>query len=571
MTVLLGTVFPLLLTACAAKQFSGNRTIETENTQSETQAVKVGGTLRVAEGQPWNDTFIPYLDASAYTVNLWSLAFDPLLNIDNHLHVIPWLVRRYQWSNNYRTLTCWLQPNANWSDGHPIVSGDVLLAMNFIASPAYNGAQIQGQYGALVANVVGVQRILNGKSTSFIQTGGFQIINNKEFKIHVKRPDAAFLPADFGAIVPLPNHILGKIPYSQWLSMPYDKHPHVVDGAFIPRSIDGQTNVVYQANTLYWKGRPHIGTIDMEYVSPDVMPSLLMQGRLDMALNGLSAKSILRLRLFPHIEETTIPSLGFSYLGMNDKNPIFQDIRVRQAIAYALNRQQMIRGIEKGLAQPINAPIPSVFTWISSHHQTLYSYPYQPQYAKNLLTQAGLIQKGPWRINRLTGKTAILHLDYASGSATGLLRAEAIQQDLQAVGLDVVIDPPINLSTLFSMLEQRDPHVEMWVASWGLGTDPDPRGMWGSHDANNFEQYTSPRLDQLIYNTWALPVDFTEAGRSRQLQMFNQFVNEQLPLVFLWEPSSTWVYTQKLHIPDYDFDAVGEQWPLNPYQWSITS
>ncbi|MFD1676471.1 ABC transporter substrate-binding protein [Alicyclobacillus fodiniaquatilis] len=550
----------ILLAGC------GNQTNTSSTQQSGTST---DTTLHVAQGTKWNDEFIPNLDSSGYTSAMWQLSFDPLLNFNNKLGIEPWLVSKYKYSADHKTLTCWIQPNANWSDGKPIVSQDVLLDMNFLASPAYNGPHLQGQSEYLVDNVVGESKIQSGKAKSFADTGGFTIINDKEFQVHVNQADAAFLTADLAWITPLPAHVLKNIPFSKWLTMPFDRKPTVVSGAYIPTSANGQSVDKFKANPDYWRGKPKIANVVLQYVSPDVEPSMIQNGQLDYAINGIPSDDKLKLKGQPGVSEHTDPSLEYSFLGLEDKKPYFSDVRVRQAIEYALNRQEMIQGLYKGMAVPINSPTPDSFSWAATPASQLNQYKYDPKKAEQLLDAAGYVKKGQWRIDPKTGKTLQIHLVYSSGNTVTQSEGTAIQQDLQAVGLDVVVDTPLDFNTLISRLENNDSNIDMWLMSNELGADPDPRGMWGTKDPDNFGRYSNTEIDKLIYNTWALPSDFTQAGRGEQFQKFNKFVNQQLPLVFLWDLQDVTVYSSKLNIPASHFGPLGA-WPVAP-DWTLSN
>ncbi|WP_067621010.1 ABC transporter substrate-binding protein [Alicyclobacillus acidiphilus] len=556
----------LLLAGCA------NNSVEPTDQNSSTGAASVtsnGDTLVVAQGTPWNDEFIPYMDASGYTAAMTQLSFDPLLNVNNKLQVIPWLVSKYQYSKDHKTITCWLQPNAKWSDGQPITSRDVLLDMDFLASPAYNGSQIQGQSEYLVANVVGASKILKGQAKSFADTGGFTIVNDKEFQVHVSQADAAFLTADLASITPLPYHVLKNIPFSKWLDMSYDKLPTVVSGAYIPVSANSQSVDTFKANPYYWRGKPKIAKVILKATSPDVEPALMADGQIDFAINGITSNDKIKMKSDPNIVETTMPSTEYAFLGLDDKKSYFSDVRVRQAIAYAINRNAIIKGIFHNMVVPTNSPTPDSYSWASTPESELNQYKYNPSKAEQLLNAAGYVKKGQWRIDPKTGKTLVLHMAVVSGNPTESTEATAIRQDLRAVGLDVELNNPIDFDTLISQLQNDAPGIDMWLMGNELGPDPDPRGTWGTHDAGNFWHYSNPEIDKLIKNTWALPSDFTQAGRGKQFQAFNKFVNQQLPIVFLFDYLDVQVYNKRVHIPSKYFGPMGA-WPVGP-DWTLSN
>lgn len=564
-TIALAASLSMILAGC------GNTTTPANNTTAPAADKPVdGGTVTVAQTTKWQDEFIPLLDGSLYTFNMWGFSFDSLMNVDNKLNYEPWIGQSYTWSNDHKTVTIKIDPNAKWSDGQPIVSADVLLFMNYLASKDYN-TTLQGQYESLVDPVVGSADIVAGKKTSFEQTGGFKTISPSEFSITFQNVDAAVLYSDVAGYVPLPSHVLGSIPFKDWITTPFDKQPTVVSGAFIPTAVNGQSNVTYKANPNYWKGKPHIDTLVMKYVSEDVAPSLLQSGQIDLILNGLKAQDYLKLKTSTTVKTEQQPDMGFYYMGLKDKNPLFSDVRVRQAMEYAINRQALIQGVFKGLAQPINSPVPSVSWAAAGPNDGLNPYNYNPDTAKQLLDQAGFkVGADGMRIDPKTGKTAVMHLVYSSGSPTVTLEADAIQQDLKAVGLDVVLDTPLDFNTMFTKIEKDDPSIEMWLAGWGLGVDPDPRGLWGSTDSYNLGRWVDLHDDALIKATWADPKDFDKSYRKAQLITWEKYVNQQLPVIFTIQKDDLWAYTNRLHIPSDDWSPASGV-PLNSQDWWVTS
>ena len=179
-TVTLAASLSMLVAGCGAVNGS------TVKTAAASQPY--GGTLSIGQTTKWDDEFIPTWTGSLYTQNIVGTMFDGLINVNQSL------ARHRGWPltgstpTATRPSTVFLAKNANWSDGKPIVSQDALLFMNFLASKAYNSKALQGQYGYLMADVKGASLLNSGTKTSFAQTGGFKVINSKEFQVNVTTP-----------------------------------------------------------------------------------------------------------------------------------------------------------------------------------------------------------------------------------------------------------------------------------------------------------------------------------------------------------------------------------------------
>src|SRR5579875_1115370 len=149
-TVSLAASLTMLLAGCCNGS-SGN------NSTSVAQKPVDGGSLVISQDAKWDDEWVPMMDAGQPMINAVNMSFDSLFNFDQKIQPYPWLAKSYTWSQDHKTITIELQPNANWSDGKPIVSDDVLLFMNWLASPAYNN-KLNGQYGYLVQSVLGADK-----------------------------------------------------------------------------------------------------------------------------------------------------------------------------------------------------------------------------------------------------------------------------------------------------------------------------------------------------------------------------------------------------------------------------
>lgn len=545
---------------------SGNQAAASNSAPNSTTGQPVdGGTLTIAQTTKFDDQFIPDMDASLYTANIVQYAFDPLLTVDKNLNFIGDLAKSWSWSADKKTLTITLA-NAKWSDGKPITSSDVLFTMNYLASKTYN-TTLQGQYGYLVGPVVGSTRIGNGKATSFAETGGFKQISSTQFEITFKTVDAAVLWSDISAIQPIPEHVLKSIPMSSWTTASFDKMPTVVSGPYTFTQVNGQDSVQMTANPNYFQGKPHITNLIMKTVSPDVVPGLLANGSIQMVLTGLKPADASKLKAIPGITVYTPPENGFSYLGVKDYLPEFKNYKVRQAIEYGLNRQAMVDGILKGLGTVISGPLPPVSWAAATTADGMKAYNYNPTKAGQLLDQAGWkMGSNGYRIDPSTGKEANLTLSYSTGNPTTQAEAVAIQADLKKIGIKVTLNSPMDFNTLAKDVETDNKSIQMWLMGWSLATDPDPRGLWQSTDAFNFERWKNTTNDQLIKATFSAQ-SFNKSYRKQALVKWQLYVNQRMPLIFLWAPDNIFAYSSKLNIPAKDWSTQG---PLNIQDWWLS-
>lgn len=541
---------------------SSSNNTSSNSTSSKTQPVD-GGTLTMALGTAYDDSLIPDMDASLYTADVQGYMFDYTLTVDKNLNFVSDIIKTWDWSSDKKTVTMHIDPNAKWSDGQPLTSDDMLFTLNYLASKTYN-TTLQGQYGYLVGPIVGSDKIGKGTAKSFADTGGFKKIDDKTFSLTFQSVDAAVLYSDIAAIQPIPEHILSKTPMKDWLTSDFNKKPTVGDGPYIITAVNGQSNVEFKANPDYFMGKPHISNLVIKVVTPDVEPGLLSNGSVQYVLSGLKPTDYSKLKTIPGVEVKAMTENGFSYLGLKLYKKEFQDVKVRQAFEYGLDRKSMIQGIEKGLATPINGPLPPVSWAAATAQDGMNQYEYNPTKAGQLLDQAGWkMGSDGYRIDPVTGKEANLTLSYSSGSPTVQAEAVAIKQNFKKIGVKVTLNSPMDFNTLAKDVETDNKVIQMWLMGWSLGTDPDPRGLWDSKDAMNFPRWKDTKNDQLIADTWGAKA-FDKTYRKQAFVKWQLYVNKNLPYVFLWAPDNLYAYSSKLQIPANDWSVEG---PLNIQDW----
>jgi peptide/nickel transport system substrate-binding protein len=563
-TVAMAGSMTMLLAGCG-NTATNNTTNKAGNATNTTANQPVdGGTMTIGQGTKFNAQFLPDMAGSLYTANISGFAFDPLLTIDKNLNFIPDLAKSWSWSADKKTLTMKLA-DANWSDGQPITSDDVLYTLDYLDSKAYAGP-LQGQYQYLVSAIKGSDQTGKGTDVSFAKSGGFTKIDDKTFSLTFNAVDAAVLWSMISNIQPIPKHVLDSTPMKDWGTSAFDKTPNVVSGPYVFQNVTS-SSVTMQANPNYFMGKPHISTVVWQTVSPDVAPGELASGKLTFMMNGLKPQDVAKLKQLTNINVKTLPEMGFSYLGLKFYQKEFQDVRVRQAFEYALNRKQDIQGILKGLGTPINGPLPAASWAAASTSDGMNPYSYDPTKAGQLLDQAGwTVQPDGWRKDPVTGKDANLTIDFSSGSPTTQAEAVAIQQDLEKVHVKITLNAPLDFNTLVKKVEGDDKNLYMWLMGWSLSIDPDPRGLWDSTDPYNFPRWKDPHNDALIKATWDAAA-FDKTVRKQAFIQWQLYVNKNLPYVFLWSPDNIWAYSKKLNIPANDWSVAG---PLNVNQWWIS-
>jgi peptide/nickel transport system substrate-binding protein len=404
-----------------------------------------------------------------------------------------------------------------WSDGQPVTSADVKYTFDMIKKlgPTFLDYGIGG-----IPTVV--------KSFKLLGPEQFQITT-----IHPVNPDW-FELAGLSILTPMPKHVWGQYSVNQLFRRQSTPSMFkVVDGPFRLISFKIGRHIVFGPNPTYQGHKPQIHRFIMKFLhSSGAEIEGLRTGSLDMsnlpfslwneghALNGVR---LIRM----------IPNFGFDYLQLNFKNPkvsFFRDVRVRQAIADALDQKRASHLLYHDLVPVEYGPVPVVPTTFLSPSAKAGQYPvgYDPAKARALLRAAGW-KKGPDGIRVKNGKRlSFTYLAY-SGGATALLDTELQQQELRAVGIEM----KIRIVTFNQLLaiSQRPLAWEATAFGWSLGNYPSDGVQLRTNAPYNQSGYSDKKMDRLLND-----VD-TKPGM-QALYAYQDYAAEQQPEIFEGSPGS---------------------------------
>ncbi len=527
-------------------------------------------TITIALPSAFGPNLIPALDSSLYTAQITGYQFDPILNVNPQDQLIGDIVDKWWYSKDKKTIYFHINPKARWSNGMQVTSKDVELGVDWLASKTYQTTD-QGEYGYEVNSIVGAKNPIPDGTTP----SGFKIISTHEFSMTTYTVDATNLAANLQFIQPLPYFELGKLPMSKWKTSTFNKLPPVGDGPYLVKSVVPGQSVTMTANPYYLHGKPIIDTTIYKVVSPDVVTGDLASGQVNMT--GIHPSDVAKLRNVAGISINISSTNGYSFLGWRLNNSVygkeFSNVKFRQAVEYAINRQALIQAIDKGYGKPENGPLPPVNFWYNSALNN--TYPYNPAKANQLLDQAGFKIKNGWRTTP-DGKPFTPTLTISSGDTNIQIEANFIKQFLNAVHIDVKILPPINFNTMLNQLNNdangKQP-VQGFFMAWSLGSGPqDPRPLWLSNAAFNttVQDWQTPKSvlsqnDKLL-NEQASAQAYNDSYRKKVLDQWQVLINQHLPTNFLTMDDTLTAYSSNLH--GVVFTDLGT---FYPWKWYFSS
>ena len=299
-------------------------------------------------------------------------------------------------------------------------------------------------------------------------------------------------------------------------------------GAYRFVRYDTDDQVVLSAFDHYWGGVAKNRGIVVKVVPDDTMRGLeLRKGSTDLVINDLPPDIVYQFEKTGRFAVNRSPGLDFSYLGINMRDPVVGDVRVRHAIAYAIDRDAIIRDLRRGLARPAAGLIPDL-GW--AFEPDVLRFTHDPTYAKRLLDEAGYRDPdgdGPLPRLRLSLKT--------STNEETRLQSAVIQEDLRRVGIDLELRS-YEFATFYA--DVLHGNFQIFTLTWtgGALVDPDMlRRVFHSQQVPpsgfNRGHYSNPEVDRLI----DLATTAVDDGERRHFYREAQkLIAEDAPYIPLW-------------------------------------
>jgi peptide/nickel transport system substrate-binding protein len=235
----------------------------------------------------------------------------------------------------------------------------------------------------------------------------------------------------------------------------------------------------------------------------------------------------------PFLKVYSQPSLSYSYIGYNLKNPLFQDKRVRQAFTYAINREEIVQYVLYGYGTVISGPFPRHLWYYNPNVKPL---PYDPQKARQLLAEAGWKDTDGDGILDKDGKPFRFKLITNSGNDTRRDVGVLVQRQLRELGVDVAFETYEWSVFLKNFINAR--YFDACILGWGLSPDPDDYQIWHSSQIEkgfNFISYKNPEADHLWEEGRR---EYDVEKRKKIYWRLHEIIAEDQPYTFLFSPLS---------------------------------
>ena len=500
----------LLAAACGGGSSGGGSSSSGGSSSNSTLTIdNESGSLWTCNFNPFNLSDIGYSLGPVY---------EPLMFVNTLQSgkVTPWLATAYNWTNGNKTLTFTIRSGVKWSDGKPMSAADVVYTFNLLK-----------KFKALDLNAV--WSVLS----SVTQKGSDQVV------MQFKQPAVTYFYYIADQIGIVPQHIWSTI--ADPVKYP-DTNP-VGTGAYVVKPCTPQ-NITYKANPHYYQaGLPKVKTINYPaFTSNDTANTYLANGQAQWGSQFIPSIQKFYLDKSPNYHYW-FPPVANVTLFINLKNPILSDVAVRQAMAYAINRQQASEIGEYGYEPPSNQTgivTPTFSSWEDTSQASKFgnAYSYNPSHAISILKAAGYT-KGSDGIMQKNGQKLSFSITNNGGFSDWVAAVNVIQTDLKAIGIQVTpknLAAPAYQAAMYNGTYQLgyyaetggpNPYYELrqWLYSGNSAPIGQPAG-------SNFERYSNSKTDALINE---FPKTTSTAEEHSIVNQLQQVMLQQVPVIPITE------------------------------------
>jgi len=424
-------------------------------------------------------------------------------------------------SSDGKTFTFQLRDDLKWSDGSPITVDDFLYAYEQASREDNHYVQLDI-----------VQDIATFRSPD-------------RSTIEVTLRDAK--PRDLalgiaGVIGPVPKKIWEGKSWTDTSANPEILNPSVVLGPFRVQEFKIAEHAVYTPVETYYGGKPRVPSIEiLANQQPTVAYESVKSGRANW-LHQLPAAQYAEAKGNPdlNVQQWVAANAGYRTLEFNTTRALFSDHRVREALAVAINRADLIDLAEQGLATPQYGFVtPTNQKW---NNPAVEKYDFNMDRARQLLTDAGFTSQGGRLIGK-DGQQVKLQVLYPNSSGARAKIATYLQQQYKDLGIDVEVKG-LDFNAYTDVVQKKD--FDLSLGTYGGGSlDPDlgPKAQLITNGQQNVTGYSNPRVDELFKQ------GSTELDDAKRKQVYDQLqaqVATDLPEHYLYAVASVDVFSKKV-------------------------
>ncbi|MBI5143926.1 MAG: peptide-binding protein, partial [Candidatus Omnitrophica bacterium] len=450
-------------------------------------------------------TLVPILASDSASSDICGMVFNGLVKYDKDINIVGDLAESWEILDGGLSIVFHLKKNVKWHDGAAFTAKDVEYTYRKLIDP-----NIKTPY-----------------SSDFERISSLKVLDDYTVKVTYKEPFAPAL-SSWGMWI-MPEHILKDADLNVTA---FSRNP-VGTGPYKFKSWKTGEKIELVSNRGYFEGRPYIDRYVYRIIPDEATIFLELQTQ-GVDLTSLTPLQFTRQtdnKFFKtHYNKFKYPGFGYTYLGYNLSDPKFQDLKVRQAINYAVNKEEIVRTIFFGLAKVTTGPfVPE--SW--AYSQDVKPVTYDPLKAKALLKDAGWSDSDGDGWLEKNGEVFEFTLLVNQGNNERLRCAELTQKYLKSVGIRMKIRVLEWSAMINEFINKR--RFEAVLMGWFLSRDPDCYDIWHSSKTRegefNFVGYKNTTVDRLLEEGRRT---FDQSHRAGIYHKIHRLIYDDQPYLFLY-------------------------------------
>jgi peptide/nickel transport system substrate-binding protein len=483
------------------------------------------------------NTLNPLLQSTEDERQVLQYLFDPMIDFDQNLEPVAGTIARWEILDGGRTYVLHIDPRAKFSDGHPVTAADVIFTLETILGS--DAIQFAAYFDSLDKE----------KTTA---------VDDRTVRVAFREARVPQLVAFNIPVVP--KHVYSKGKFDQVRAV-------VGNGPYVLERRETGKNIYLKRNENYWRDKPHIDSVVFRVIEDDTVAwNALKRGDLHVA--RLNNDAWVRVKDDPAVQQRitfyeTYESM-YNCLPWNLKDPLFQDARVRRALAMAYDTNSVIQRLYHGNARALSGPfLPD--SW--ANNQAVHPIEYNPQGAAALLASAGWVDSNQDGVLDRDGKKFEFTLLVPAGSATSSDQAQIYQASLKSLGVQMTISTAEG-AAFFDRMIKGD--FQAAFMAWTIDPDPDPYSLFHSTQLPpgglNIVHYANEEADRLLERG---RVEFDRSRRAEIYHQLHELIASDQPYLFMMQVGMKWGVDKRVQDVRTAKGVGLFLWNPGPFGWWI--
>lgn len=495
-----------------------------------------------------------------WAVNPTNLKLEPVL-----AKALP--TEEYDSVNKLLKYTCELRDDAKWDNGTPITPADVIFSIKMYKAPVISNEQYRPYY-ELVSEIITypdnpkkLTIVCNKKYILAKYTLGEFLVMPRYVYDPKNLMDTISIKAINDSLPQVAENPVMKAFATEYNSEKYQREKGYIVGSGpyeFDQWITGQKIILkkkknwwgdkYAENEYWFKAYPE--KLIYTVIKDQTAALTALKGQKIDVMYGIKAKDFVeQLQTSDKAKEnynlSTPLSMAYTFFGMNMRNPKFEDVRVRKALAHLVDVNKIIHVISYDLAQRVMGPINPYKK--GAYNDTLKPYDFNIEVAKKLLAEAGWKDNnGDGTIDKvINGQSTEFNITFTYNAGNDSRRDAALifKEAARQVGINVDVVPQ---EWSIYLENQKKHNFEMFYGAWiGATTPDDPKQIWHTESINggsNYVGFGTPETDKLIEE---IRSELDEDKRNNLYRKFQEIIHEQSPYIFLSSPKERIAISKK--------------------------